>query len=129
MSNDDIRLAEGRGATALIPAAIALRNLGREFEAKESAERCEAAMRSDLATNQGDRFWNEGIVGCAARFLDRKEEAYEYVRASFAHGDVFSLAPLPDGPSLSIFKPDPEVQAMLAVRVKENAELRATMRA
>ena len=129
MSNDDIRLAEGRGATALIPAAIALRNLGRELEAKESAERCEAAMRSDLATNQGDRFWNEWIVGCAARFLDRKEEAYQWVRASFAHGDVFSLGLMPDGPTLSIFKPDPEFQVILAVREKENAELRAKMRA
>jgi len=129
LSNDDIRLAEGRGATALIPAAIALRNLGRELEAKESAERCEAAMRSDLATNQGDRFWNEWIVGCAARFLDRKEEAYQWVRASFAHGDVFSLGLMPDGPTLSIFKPDPEFQVILAVREKENAELRAKMRA
>jgi hypothetical protein len=36
---------------------------------------------------------------------------------------------MPDGPSLSIFKPDPEFQAMLAVREKENAELRAKMRA
>ena len=128
-SDDFLKLTEGRGATALIPAAIALRNLGRELEAKESAERCEAAMRSDLATNQGDRFWNEWIVGCAARFLDRKEEAYEYVRASFAHGDVFSLGLMPDGPSLSIFKPDPEFQAILAVREKENAELRTKMRA
>jgi hypothetical protein len=86
-------------------------------------------MRSDLATNQGDRFWNEWIVGCAARFLDRKEEAYQWVRASFAHGDVFSLGLMPDGPTLSIFKPDPEFQVILAVREKENAELRAKMRA
>jgi eukaryotic-like serine/threonine-protein kinase len=115
---------------ALIPVAIALRNLGRELEAKESAERGEVRTRDNLATNEGGpRFWNEWILGCAARFLDRKEEAYEYVRASFAHGDIFSYGLMPDGPSLSIFKPDPEFQAMLAVREKENAELRAKMRA
>jgi len=51
------------------------------------------------------------------------------VRASFAHGDIFSLALMPDGPTLSIFKPDQEFQAMLAVREKENAELRTKMRA
>jgi hypothetical protein len=51
------------------------------------------------------------------------------VRTSFAHGDVFSLGLLPDGPSLSIFKPDTEFQAILAVRGKENVELRAKMRA
>jgi tetratricopeptide (TPR) repeat protein len=129
VSDDILKVTEGRLATALIPAAIALRNLGRELEAKQSAERCEASMRGDLATNQGDRFWNEWIVGCAVRFLDRKEEAYEYVRASFAHGDIFSLALMPDGPTLSIFKPDQEFQAMLAVREKENAELRTKMRA
>jgi serine/threonine protein kinase len=130
VSNDFIRLGEGHNGTALIPAAIALRNLGRELEAKQSAERCEATMRSNLATNLGPRFWNEWILGCAARFLDRKEEAYEWVRTSFAHGDVFSFGLMPgDGPSLSVFKPDPEFQAMLAVREKENAELRAKMRA
>jgi eukaryotic-like serine/threonine-protein kinase len=128
VSNDFVKQTGGRNSTAFIPAAIALRALGREFEARQSAERCEAAMRTDLETNQGYRWWNEWIVGCAARFLDRKQEAYEYVRASFAHGDVFSLALMPDGPSLSIFKPDPEFQAMLAVREKENAELRAKMR-
>jgi hypothetical protein len=129
VSNDFIRLGEGQDGTALIPAAIALRNLGRELEAKESAEHSKATMRSNLATNKGDRSWNEWILGCAARFLDRKEEAYEWVRASFAHGDIFSLALMPDGPSLSIFKPDPEFQAILAAREKENAELRAKMRA
>jgi hypothetical protein len=123
-SNDFIRLGDGHDGTALIPAAIALRNLGRELEAEQS----EAKMRSNLATNQGPRFWNEWILGCAARFLGQKEEAYEYVRASFAHGDVFSHGLMPgDGPPLSIFKPDPEFQAMLAGRDKENAELRAKM--
>jgi Tfp pilus assembly protein PilF len=106
VSNDFVG-DESDDGTALIPAAIALRNLGRELEAKQSAERCEAMMRGNLATNKGLRHWNEWRVGCAARFLDRKEEAYEWVRASFAHGDVF-LPLLPDGPSLSIFKPDPE---------------------
>lgn len=129
MSNYAIRLADGRDGTAFIPAAIALRNLGREPEAKENAERSETTMRGILATNKGSRSWNEWIVGCAVRFLDRKEEAYEYLRASFAHGDIFSIALMPDGPSLSIFKPDPEFQAILAVREKENAELRTTMRA
>jgi hypothetical protein len=52
------------------------------------------------------------------------------VHASFARGDIFSLGPfLPDGPSLSILKPDPEFQTMLAVREKENSELPAKMRA
>jgi TolB-like protein/Tfp pilus assembly protein PilF len=114
---------------ALIPAAIALRNLGRELEAKQSAERCKIWISDKLATNKADRFVNEWILGCVARFLDRKPEAYEYVRASFAHGDVFSLSVIPDGPALSIFKSDPEFEAILAVREKENAELRAKMRA
>jgi hypothetical protein len=114
--------------TALIPTAIALRNLGREFEAKQSAERCEVRMHANLATNKGFRHWNEWRLACAVRFMDRKEEAYDYVRASFPHGDIFSLGALPDGPSFSIFKPDPEFQAILATREKENAELRAKMR-
>jgi serine/threonine protein kinase/Flp pilus assembly protein TadD len=127
--SNDFAKEDGHNGTALIPAAIALRNLGRELEAKESAERCEVRIRDNLATNKGPRYWNEWIMGCAARFLDRKQEAYEYVRASFAHGDIFSFGLMPDGPSLSIFKPDPEFQAILAVREKENVELRAKMRA
>jgi eukaryotic-like serine/threonine-protein kinase len=127
LSNDLVKDPEHLGP-ALIPNAIALRNLGRELEAKESAERCKIWI-DKLATNKADRFWKEWILGCVTRLLDRKPEAYEYLRASFAHGDVFSLGVIPDGPALSIFKSDPEFQAILAVREKENAELLAKMRA
>jgi hypothetical protein len=64
-------------------------------------------------------------LGLCARFLGRKEEAYQQMRESFVNGDVAFLGWLPDGPSLQIFKPDPEFQAILGERDKHNAGKRA----
>jgi hypothetical protein len=41
------------------------------------------------------------------------------------NGDVAFLGWLPDGPSLQVFKPDPEFQAILAEMEKQNAGKRA----
>jgi hypothetical protein len=43
---------------------------------------------------------------------------------SFVNGDVTFLGWLPDGPSIQIFKPDPEFQAILAERDQQNARKR-----
>jgi hypothetical protein len=83
----------------------------------------------NLVAKIGPVYWNEWALAAALRFLGRNEEAYQYVRASFLHGDVFSAGLLPDAPSVGLFKSDPEFQAILAVREKENVQLRAKMRA
>ncbi|MGA8481127.1 MAG: tetratricopeptide repeat protein, partial [Chthoniobacterales bacterium] len=110
-------------------AAIALRNLGRETEAIQSAELSGFLDRMDLVAKIGPVYWTEWALAASLRFLGRNEEAYEYVRASFLHGDVFSANLLPDAPSVGLFKSDPEFQAILAVREKENVQLRARMHA
>jgi hypothetical protein len=43
---------------------------------------------------------------------------------SFANGDVSFLGGLPDGPSVQLFKPDPEFRAILAERDEQNDALR-----
>ncbi len=110
-------------------AAIALRNLGRETEAIQSAELSGFLDRMNLVAKIGPVYWTEWALAASLRFLGRNEEAYQYLRASFLHGDVFSANLLPDAPSVGLFKSDPEFQAILAVREKENVQLRAKMRA
>ena len=104
---------------------IALHGLGQETEARQTAEQCESIARSALAMKKYDEHWNHWLLAFCARFLGRKEEAYQHVRESFTNGDVAFLGWLPDSPSLQIFKPDPEFQAILAQRNKQNAGKRA----
>ena len=112
-------------ASHLMPEAIALRALGRETEARETAENCESIVRDHLAKKKYDQHWNHWILAFCARFLGRKEEAYQQMRESFVNGDVAFLGWLPDGPSLQVFKADPEFQTFLSEREKQNAKKRA----
>jgi hypothetical protein len=68
-----------------------------------------------------DEHWNHWILAFCARFLGRKEQAYQHMRESLVNGDVAFLGWLPDGPSLQVFKPDLEFQAILAEMEKKNA--------
>jgi serine/threonine protein kinase/Tfp pilus assembly protein PilF len=111
-------------ATLLMPEAIGLRALGEETEARETVERCETIARDDLTTKKYDEHWNHWILAFCERFLGRKEEAYQHVRESFTNGDVAFLGWLPDSPSLQIFKPDPEFQAILAEKDKQYVQKR-----
>ena len=112
-------------ATLLMPEAIGLRALGRETEARETVERCQAIASNALAMKKYDEHWNHWLLAFCARFLGRKEEAYQQVRESFVNGDAAFLGWLPDSPSLQVFKPDPEFQAFLFDREKQNAGKRA----
>jgi hypothetical protein len=112
-------------ATLLMPEAIALRALGRETEAKQTAERCETIARDHLTMKKYDEHWTRWILSFCARFLGRKEEAYLQMREAFVNGDVAFLGWLPDSPSLQVFKPDPEFQVILSERKKQNAGKRA----
>jgi serine/threonine protein kinase/Tfp pilus assembly protein PilF len=112
-------------ATLLMPEAIALRALERETEAGQTVEHCETIARNDLVTKKYDEHWNHWILAFCARFLGRKEEAYQNMRESFVNGDVAFLGWLPDGPSLQIFKADPEFQIIIAEWEKQNAGKRA----
>ena len=112
-------------ATLLVPEAIGLRALGRETEARQTAERCETIASDDLPMKKYDEHWNHWILAFCARFLGRKEEAYQNMRESFVNGDVAFLGWLPDGPSLQIFKADPEFQTIIAEWEKQNAGKRA----
>ena len=112
-------------ATLLMPEAIALRALERETEARQTVEHCETIARNDLVTKKYDEHWNHWILAFCARFLGRKEEAYQNMRESFVNGDVAFLGWLPDGPSLQIFKADPEFQTIIAEWEKQNAGKRA----
>ena len=111
-------------ATHLMPEAIALRALGRETDARQTAQRCESMARDDLTMKKYDEHWNHWILAFCARFLGRKEEAYQQMHQSFVNGDVAFLGWLPDGPSIQIFKADPEFQAILAERDQQNARKR-----
>jgi serine/threonine protein kinase/Tfp pilus assembly protein PilF len=111
-------------ATLLMSEAIALHGLGRETEARQIAERCESIASNALATKKYDEHWNHWLLAYCARLLGRKEEAYQHVRESFTNGDVAFLGLLPDSFALQVFKSDPEFQAILAERNKENARKR-----
>jgi len=112
-------------ATLLMPEAIGLRALGRETEARQTVERCQTVASEALAMKKYDEHWNHWLLAFCARFLGRKEEAYQHMRESFVNGDVAFLGWLPDGPSLQIFKGDPEFQAILAGMDKQKAGKRA----
>jgi hypothetical protein len=112
-------------ATLLMSESIALHGLGRDTEARQALEHCESIASNNLATKKYDEHWNHWLLAYCARFLGRKDEAYQHVRESFTNGDVAFLGLLPDTPSLQIFKPDPEFQAILAERSKQNARKRA----
>jgi serine/threonine protein kinase/Tfp pilus assembly protein PilF len=112
-------------ATLLMSEANALHGLGRETEARQTVERCESTATNYLAMKKYDEHWNHWILAFCARFLGRKEEAYQHVRESFVNGDVAFQGFLPDSPSFWLFKPDPEFQAILAERSKQNARKRA----
>ena len=111
--------------TLLMPEAIALRSLGRETEARQTAERCETIAGDHLRMKQYDEHWNHWMLAFCARFLGRKEEAYLHMREAFVNGDVAFLGWLPDSPSLQVFKPDPEFQVILSERKKQNAAKRS----
>jgi serine/threonine protein kinase/Tfp pilus assembly protein PilF len=111
-------------ATLLMSEAIALHGLGRETEARQTVELCESMASSYLVMKKYDQHFNYWILAFCARFLGRKEEAYQHVRESFRNGDVAFLGWLPDTPSIWIFKPDPEFQAILAERNKQNVRKR-----
>ena len=109
--------------------AIALRHLGQEAEATQSAGECERLARLDLAAQTPDPdYWNEWLLACSLQFQGRSEDAREYLHASFAHGDVLSLL-IPDTPHFEIFQSDPEFQGLVAAREKENLQIRAKIRA
>jgi serine/threonine protein kinase/Tfp pilus assembly protein PilF len=112
-------------ATLLMSEAIALHGLGQETEARQTVEQCESIARNALAMKKYDEHWNHWLLAFCARFLGRKEEAYQHVRESFTNGDVAFLGLLPDSLALQIFKPDPEFQAILAQRNKQNAGKRS----
>jgi hypothetical protein len=112
-------------ATLLMAEAIALHGLGRDSEARQTVERCESIASNSLAMKKYDEHWNHWLLAFCTRFLGRKGEAYQHVRESFTNGDVAFLGLLPDTPALQIFKPDPEFQAILAERGKQNALKRA----
>jgi hypothetical protein len=78
-----------------------------------------------LAMKKYDEYFNHWILAFCARFLGRKEEAYQHVRESFTKGDVAFQGFLPDSPSSWLFKPDPEFQAILTEKSKQNARKRA----
>ena len=101
-------------ATLLMSEAIALHGLGRETEARQTLERCESMASRYLVMKKYDEHFNHWILAFCARFFGRKEEAYQHVSESFRNGDVAFLGWLPDTPSIWIFKPDPEFQAILA---------------
>jgi hypothetical protein len=88
-------------------------------------DRCESMASNYLATKKYDEYFNHWLLAFCARFLGRKEEAYQHLRESFTKGDVVFQGFLPDAPSAWIFKPDPEFQAILAERSKQNARKRA----
>jgi eukaryotic-like serine/threonine-protein kinase len=111
--------------TLLMPEAIALRALGRETEARQTAERCETITGDHLRMKQYDEHWNHWMLAFCARFLGRKEEAYQHMHLAFVNGDVAFLGWLPDGPSLQVFKPDQEFQAILSERNRQNVGKRA----
>jgi TolB-like protein len=112
-------------ATLLMSEGIALHGLGRETEARQAVERCESMASNYLATKKYDEYFNHWLLAFCARFLGRKEEAYKHVQESFTKGDVIFQGFLPDSPSSWIFKPDPEFQAILAEKSKQNAPKRA----
>jgi serine/threonine protein kinase/Tfp pilus assembly protein PilF len=112
-------------ATLVMSEALALHGLGREAEARQTVERCESMASNYLATKKYDEYFNHWLLAFCARFLGRKEEAYQHVRESFTKGDVVFQGFLPDAPSSWIFKPDPEFQAILVERSKQNARKRA----
>jgi tetratricopeptide (TPR) repeat protein len=112
-------------ATLVMSEAIALHGLGREIEARQTVERCESMASNYLATKNYDVYFNHWLLAFCARFLGRKEEAYQHVRESLTKGDVVFQGFLPDAPSSWIFKADPEFQAILAERSKQNARNRA----
>jgi tetratricopeptide (TPR) repeat protein len=116
------------GAVSFLPRAIALRHLGQEAEAMQSAQECARLAQLDLAGQNSDsNYWNEWLLACSLKFQGRSEEAYEYLHASFAHGDVLSLL-IPDTPHFEIFQSDPEFQGLVAAREKENLQIRAKIR-
>jgi hypothetical protein len=99
--------------------------LGRETEAMQTAERCETITGDHLRMKQYDEHWNHWMLAFCARFLGRKEEAYQHMHLAFVNGDVAFLGWLPDGPSLQVFKPDQEFQAILSERNRQNVGKRA----
>jgi eukaryotic-like serine/threonine-protein kinase len=117
------------GAVPFLARAIALRHLGQEAEAMQSALECARLAQLDLVAQKSDsNYWNEWLLACSLKFQGRSEEAYEYLHASFAHGDVFSML-IPDTPHFEIFQSDSEFQVLLAARGKENVQVRAKIRA
>src|SRR5258708_32201718 len=80
------------GAVTFLVRAIALRHLGQEADATQSAEECERLARLDLAAQTSDPdYWNEWLLACNLEFQRRSEEAREYLHPSFQHGARVSL--------------------------------------
>jgi hypothetical protein len=86
---------------------------------------CESIAQDHLTTQKYDQHWSHWMLAFCARFLGRKEEAYQQMRESFVKGDVAFLGWLPDGPSVQIFKSDPEFQTILSKKDQLNAERRS----
>jgi hypothetical protein len=74
-----------------------------------------------------DTYWNDGNARLRSVFsaaLKRHTSSYALLLNM-----AFSIGLLPDAPSVGPFKSDPEFQAIVATRKKENAQLLEEMRA
>ncbi|MBV9998902.1 MAG: protein kinase [Verrucomicrobia bacterium] len=105
--------ANGDNPTALLRLALARRGAGQEDEANGTAERAVTLARQSLPTTKAPR-WMRFDLAVGLRLLDRKDEAYQFLRELVAHGGFPHPVLGTADPGLAVFASDREYQSILA---------------
>jgi tetratricopeptide (TPR) repeat protein len=109
---------------ALLRLALALRAVGRDADAVDTADRAIALAQQKLPTVKKTR-WLLWDLSIGSRLLDRKDDAYTRLHQLLAAGGFPDPVLGPRDPALDVFKSDPEFRGVWADLEKTNAEIRA----
>jgi serine/threonine protein kinase/Tfp pilus assembly protein PilF len=109
---------------ALLRLALALRAVGRDAEAVDTANHAIALAQQKLPTVKKTR-WLLWDLSIGSRLLDRKDDAYARLHQLLAAGGFPDPVLGPRDAALDVFKSDPEFRGVWADLEKTNAQIRA----
>jgi eukaryotic-like serine/threonine-protein kinase len=118
---------DSENPTALLRLALALHGSGHETEARQTADHAVVLAQQKLPAAKSPR-WMRWVMAVGDRLLDRKDEAYERLRALLTSSGFPDPVLGREDPGLDLFKPDSEFQSISADLNQQDETKRARIR-